>query len=620
MIDKGCILSVIFGFVLLLIVVFCEAISDALGINVFWAFVLLLLSFVLLVYSFIAVIEKKERKDSEKQGRIKRMYPRAYDKFLKEHHSMKEFVLQKAILSREDSIWDTEESELIKEEIKNRELHEQFQKIRNSCPNGYRIYIQKHPQWTTDDIRNNREIISMYEKYAPTMSAYFLWENEQRNFSNKCTEIIKNACLSLGVCMCDVEYERISELGESATYKFVVCQIFSSAISLVLDEEQQLDLFPGISQSTKRFKESGLLTLGASSYSIIRDFLKSLGNPDDILVYLNPKSAFLDEGLHWSYLFQIITENEGWKVCDILAAKTIGIGINEDECLVKFKGKYVVIIDTVTTKECLKAISKRIREIYPENAPHICFISLCKYYNREETESLVARKIAQIKKETAEKQRTREQLTSAVSSWQLLDGGLPYCYLFNYYPEESNVDADDIVWGVRRFIWDFKDTNESNSLLGHEYAIEIAYLVVKRRVESTFPCECLKNLTFVCIPASSQDRNNARYEKFSQRLCNALGMVNAFPYIKVIKEREPRHICGSSFSLEGYHFDEDFFRNKNVLLFDDIITRGDSMRAFKGKLEQLGATVIAGMSLGLTRHKKLNDDGLLISMDIPGYC
>ena len=41
-----------------------------------------------------------------------------------------------------------------------------------------------------------------------------------------------------------------------------------------------------------------------------------------------------------------------------------------------------------------------------------------------------------------------------------------------------------------------------------------------------------------------------------------------------------------------------------MLLFDDVITRGDSMRTFKRKMESLGATVVGGLSLGKTKHER----------------
>lgn len=39
-------------------------------------------------------------------------------------------------------------------------------------------------------------------------------------------------------------------------------------------------------------------------------------------------------------------------------------------------------------------------------------------------------------------------------------------------------------------------------------------------------------------------------------------------------------------------------------MLDDVITRGNSMLRFKNKLETLGATVIAGVSIGKTTHER----------------
>ena len=53
---------------------------------------------------------------------------------------------------------------------------------------------------------------------------------------------------------------------------------------------------------------------------------------------------------------------------------------------------------------------------------------------------------------------------------------------------------------------------------------------------------------------------------------------------------------------ENLDFDEEYFKGKNILLFDDLLTRGDSMRKFGRKLTSLGANVIAGVLIRM-RHK-----------------
>lgn len=41
-----------------------------------------------------------------------------------------------------------------------------------------------------------------------------------------------------------------------------------------------------------------------------------------------------------------------------------------------------------------------------------------------------------------------------------------------------------------------------------------------------------------------------------------------------------------------------------MLLFDDVITKGDSMLRFKRKMEELGAIVVGGFSIGKTTHMR----------------
>ena len=43
-------------------------------------------------------------------------------------------------------------------------------------------------------------------------------------------------------------------------------------------------------------------------------------------------------------------------------------------------------------------------------------------------------------------------------------------------------------------------------------------------------------------------------------------------------------------------------------MFDDLLTRGDSMRKFGQRLTSLGANVIAGITLGKTFHTREEDN------------
>lgn len=127
------------------------------------------------------------------------------------------------------------------------------------------------------------------------------------------------------------------------------------------------------------------------------------------------------------------------------------------------------------------------------------------------------------------------------------------------------------------------------------------------KLRDTFGSD-LANLTFVCIPASTVVDNDRRYKNFSNSLCSTLGMRDAFPYITITKEKEQTHLGGTDEA--EYSFNRAFFEGDKVVLFDDVVTRGHSMFAFKQFMEQLHATVICAISIGRTYSDYYGDKRL----------
>lgn len=184
-----------------------------------------------------------------------------------------------------------------------------------------------------------------------------------------------------------------------------------------------------------------------------------------------------------------------------------------------------------------------------------------------------------------------------------------YNYLLRYYPTTCDFDATEDEWADRWLVWNFKNTPGKTSSIQHEQALENLLPRLTRMLNNTFG-EKLQLLTLVCIPAASKVNNNARFEDFSKRLTNETDMDNAFDHIQVVKDATPKHLGGTGTPI--LHFDEDYFKGRYILLFDDVITKGNSMLLFKRKLETLGATVIAGVSVGKTTHERQNQSFLQI--------
>ena len=203
------------------------------------------------------------------------------------------------------------------------------------------------------------------------------------------------------------------------------------------------------------------------------------------------------------------------------------------------------------------------------------------------------------------KDRFIRNIQQYVSTWHLLSGGLRYSYCVYYYPTTCDFEATDSEWEDRKLIWNFKnDPSKGISFAKHQSALKKVVAMMKEKLVSTFRSENLKYLTLVCIPASTQHKSQARFEEFSTSLCRETGMENGYPHIRVIEDKLERRSGGTSIDLSKISFDKDYFKNKIVILFDDVITRGDSMRTMKMRMEQLGATVVGGISIGKTKHER----------------
>lgn len=161
---------------------------------------------------------------------------------------------------------------------------------------------------------------------------------------------------------------------------------------------------------------------------------------------------------------------------------------------------------------------------------------------------------------------------------------------FDYLP--THYEASKREWAVRRMIWDFKDGKRS---------VKVAELVAKKMREQ-FGAG-VENLTLVCIPASNGKKNEARYKVFAEEVARLTGCQNAYGAITIeggrlaIHEAKGRKVVREA---EVINFDKDFFKGKQCLIFDDVLTQGHSYARFACALEKMGAEVLGGYFLGKT--------------------
>ena len=285
------------------------------------------------------------------------------------------------------------------------------------------------------------------------------------------------------------------------------------------------------------------------------------------------------------------------------------------ELLVEESPECIVIIDAFTTNEQLKKNCEFVFNAFQDKHPILAYISLIKAYDRQEMSAYIERsKIEAEEKRKAEikaklQSTAKDEFSKKVKVWKKIGINFYCSWLFYYYPVslpdfKPTLEEEKNRWTV----WDFKNAPERNITSDeHEKALNRVIPLIKNMLIDTFGKEYLLLITLVCIPASTKENNAARYEEFSKRLCEETGMENAYNHIRIIKDglarNHPDNTTGKSIR-PSVEYDKDFFKDKFVLLFDDIITNGDTILNYRKKIDDLGAIVIGGMSLGKTKHER----------------
>lgn len=163
---------------------------------------------------------------------------------------------------------------------------------------------------------------------------------------------------------------------------------------------------------------------------------------------------------------------------------------------------------------------------------------------------------------------------------------VPHTYLFYYVSNQYLSLVTDFSRHLRQRMFEFKDGRNQSDFIDS----------IIKTLEHHHPN--FSGCTLACIPASTTDANQRRYEFFSDSLSSKLGMTNSYSHIRIVREKDPKH-CGGTVPAV-YSYDKSFFKGRKIVIFDDIVTTGTSMITFARDLESLGADIVATISLAKT--------------------
>lgn len=169
-----------------------------------------------------------------------------------------------------------------------------------------------------------------------------------------------------------------------------------------------------------------------------------------------------------------------------------------------------------------------------------------------------------------------------------------YYYTMEYLPTRYAASQND--WDNRRAVWDFKDGICSEAIINS----------LVRHINSIV-CGSKSGYIICFIPASTSYKTSNRFGSVARRLAERTGVQATLNAITKSSDSESGHIAGKSCNpTADFDFNSSCFRGKNVILIDDVITRGRTFYDTAVKLENNGARSVTGLFVAKTVNPDWN--------------
>ena len=541
---------------------------------------------------------------------------RMYSYGLKEINPRNEKWLKVIAIHKKEEIQKVDSELIRKRNLAN--FQRDFEQSQKDYPLGTAEWVRINQAQTPltptllEKFWHERSKVKEYDQIKKDEKVLAEWKKKQKVFSDYCRDLHDSLLPKFGCYDYDID---ITYKGSSTSKAFELWQLFPYSYC----NESDLDFSYFMKQKTNADSvRQRQIHMSDAVLERIADYIKKLDSEEKTSVYFCPSEKPEDKGYFESLYMKIRSIFD----TNIDAGQIFIPSVNYEAELDKWfrqVQRRIVIVDLFTENSRLIQVCSDLVKSIEDKQPILSYISLYKCFDRKEMQELIHEKT--IEKTLQEdnkiiREQVRKLLLESVKDWRTLPGGIKYNYLFNYYPTTCDFEATEEEWAHRRLIWDFKNDPEKDvSSERHEHVLRVLIRQLFISLQDSFAgSENMSYLTLVCLPASTKAKNDARYKEFSERLCKVTCMENGFDHIHFVKDglskNAPENITGHS--IQPIVRFDDWFKDKYVLLFDDIVTKGNTMLKYKTMLEKKGATVVGGFALGKTKHER---PGALRSFD-----
>ena len=171
-----------------------------------------------------------------------------------------------------------------------------------------------------------------------------------------------------------------------------------------------------------------------------------------------------------------------------------------------------------------------------------------------------------------------------------LDGSL-CLYLYDYCPVRRNDKITFEGKKISNLIFKFK-SGQVTDLSTKLFSIAISRIRVIQ--------ENKHRAVLIPIPASTREKNRIRYQEFCRRLSANIGVADGYEAITLTVDRPQLKGTHGQDKTANLNFHPEYFKDKCVLLLDDLLTTGEGFLQTRRKLIQYGAKFVIGLFLAKT--------------------
>lgn len=165
--------------------------------------------------------------------------------------------------------------------------------------------------------------------------------------------------------------------------------------------------------------------------------------------------------------------------------------------------------------------------------------------------------------------------------------GIKCVYVDYYYPKRYHEWIAEEQWNFTQVVYHFKEGLDNCA-----QSFARAFRILQPGCE----------LTVMFMPCSTEERYHERFSSLANIFPKFRGVYSGFDYISFVGDRKCKHLVENRNDINesSNYIISDDIKGKKVVIVDDLLTTGSSLKSYADRLEGYGAEVVGAIFLAKT--------------------